>query len=500
MQQAGRLLALLLLLALALGLVVGVDHTGARHRGRQVETEEESGRQDHEHSHGNGHRHRHHHGHGHRRHTHLVDRRRPDLTRYHSADQLNAEFKALTQSCPHLQFGTRHHGKKKLTTVTINAEESASSGMRMRAKNGQKLKVLLFFGEHARELISPETALRFSQLMCGRNTEAGYGLPDVQTQNRIDLLLQNCEILLFPLINVDGHEQVARGSYCTRTNRRGVDLNRNWDDHWKRSLRSDTNSGTHAFSESEVVILRNAATAFRPDMFVSIHSGALGMYTPYAYSENRPKGVNEETMVRILKNLNPSYCNCNVGAAGKELSYLCPGTCLDYMYDKLETPYSFAVEIWEGGNGYRRPSKSRSSFVQQSEHINRSSGTRRRLERLRGSTAAAVAAAGKETVVVPHHEAEHLNLGSCFLTRDSHAHGSSSSSSRTSSFLSSSAQSAGATSSAALFPEPSNSQAHTCLSSFNPTNRDDYVATTENWSRALVDLIAEVVHAHAKRD
>jgi len=38
-----------------------------------------------------------------------------------------------------------------------------------------------------------------------------------------------------------------------------------------------------------------------------------------------------------------------VGAAGKQVGYLCPGTCLDYIYDKLGAKYSFAFEIYERG-------------------------------------------------------------------------------------------------------------------------------------------------------
>lgn len=49
----------------------------------------------------------------------------------------------------------------------------------------------------------------------------------------------------------------------------------------------------------------------------------------------------------ILSDLNPKYCQCSAGAAGKEVGYLCPGTCLDYAYDKLKVPYVFAWEIYE---------------------------------------------------------------------------------------------------------------------------------------------------------
>jgi hypothetical protein len=53
-------------------------------------------------------------------------------------------------------------------------------------------------------------------------------------------------------------------------------------------------------------------------------------------------------MMEILNKVNEQYCiECDVGAAGKEVGYLCPGTCLDYAYDNINTKYSFAMEIYE---------------------------------------------------------------------------------------------------------------------------------------------------------
>ena len=72
------------------------------------------------------------------------------------------------------------------------------------------------------------------------------------------------------------------------------------------------------------------------------------MYTPHAYSLNEGER-NEASMKRMLKSLNERYCsnNCNVGAAGKEVGYICPGTCIDYAYDNVSVPYSFAWEIYK---------------------------------------------------------------------------------------------------------------------------------------------------------
>lgn len=56
----------------------------------------------------------------------------------------------------------------------------------------------------------------------------------------------------------------------------------------------------------------------------------------------------------VLSQLNPNHCKCSTGSAGKEVGYLCPGTCLDYAYDKLKVPYVFAWEIYEKGFDFKK--------------------------------------------------------------------------------------------------------------------------------------------------
>ena len=52
--------------------------------------------------------------------------------------------------------------------------------------------------------------------------------------------------------------------------------------------------------------------------------------------------------MNMLKDLDSEYCQCPFGAAGKEVGYSCPGTCLDYVYDQLNASYAFAFEIYTG--------------------------------------------------------------------------------------------------------------------------------------------------------
>ncbi len=53
-------------------------------------------------------------------------------------------------------------------------------------------------------------------------------------------------------------------------------------------------------------------------------------------------------MKKILNEVNLSQFNNQaiVGSAEHVLNYKCPGTCLDYVYDYLDTKYVFGWEIF----------------------------------------------------------------------------------------------------------------------------------------------------------
>lgn len=156
--------------------------------------------------------------------------------------------------------------------------------------------------------------------------------------------------------------QVENGDWCKRTNENDVDLNRNWDDHWKGDLQGDTYPGPQPFSELESTAVKNAMASYKPDVFITIHSGTMALFTPFAFSTAEPQ-KHEQVMLDTLTVVNEKYCNCEQGAAGAEVGYLSPGTCLDYAYDKLKVPYTFAVEMYSAEMDIPRNSRS-SSFLQ----------------------------------------------------------------------------------------------------------------------------------------
>lgn len=299
--------------------------------------------------------------------------------RYHTQGELDACFRILatgsgqvdSAACPRIVEAAHGAGNGPpcpYLRVSSTASEPALTVLRFR-KGSPGRHAMLLFGEHARELVSPETALALAEALC---------LLDPNTVELAAEVLGQYEVVLVPLANPVGHQQVFDGEFCKRTNENGVDLNRNWASHWRPAgayggthartrrgatdtlgctralarcsdsevLSPETNSGTAPFSEPETVALRALMDDVRPFFFTTVHSGTLGMYSPFAYSTSLPP--NHDAMLSVLEAVNPEVCNCPVGAAGKQVGYLCPGTCLDYAYERDGARFAFAVEIFSG--------------------------------------------------------------------------------------------------------------------------------------------------------
>ena len=93
------------------------------------------------------------------------------------------------------------------------------------------------------------------------------------------------------IANPDGRKFVEAGDYCWRGNGNRVDINRNWNAHWKAKKSFDdlyqTDPGKHAFSEKETIAIEKVIRNFNPDIFLSIHSGLYSLMMPYAYSQKK---------------------------------------------------------------------------------------------------------------------------------------------------------------------------------------------------------------------
>jgi len=241
---------------------------------------------------------------------------------------LHEEATELVKSCNGMaSIRTMHEGDVAIDVVSVKAQQPVPATNR----------IFLLFGEHSRELISPESGLHLLRVLCG-NIPIPAGAPDLAG------ILRNAEFALVLNANPLSRRQVEQGRWCLRENPNGVDLNRNWDIAWSGA----GSAGSKPFSEPETRILKKVLMEFAPTTFLSVHSGTLGMYMPWAYDGKHLAHRNQKEMMNLLKEIDSVHCHCPYGAAGKEVGYDCPGTSVDWVFSNLNASFSFAWEIYVG--------------------------------------------------------------------------------------------------------------------------------------------------------
>ncbi|KAL0326014.1 UNVERIFIED_CONTAM: hypothetical protein Sradi_5170700 [Sesamum radiatum] len=209
-----------------------------------------------------------------------------------------------------------------------------------------KLRILLTFGQHARELITTELALRLLSIL----SEEQF-LPNVD-RSTLNRTLDRLIIKVVPVENLNGRKRVEDGELCERRNGRGVDLNRNWSVDWGKKEKDydpyEENPGPAPFSEPESQIMRKLSVSFEPHIWVNVHSGMEALFMPYDHKNTTPDGIPYQIMKSMLDELNHFYLrdHCLVGSGGASVGYLAHGTATDYMYDIARVPMAFTFEIY----------------------------------------------------------------------------------------------------------------------------------------------------------
>jgi len=144
-------------------------------------------------------------------------------------------------------------------------------------------------GQHAREWIGPATVMYIVHHLLSE-----YGKDE-----RVTKIVDEVEFTIVPMVNPDGYEYTWTTNRLWRKNRKrnndgsyGVDLNRNWDDHWggagsSSNPSSDTYHGTGPFSEPESKATSNYLSQLFPNVLAAIdfHSYSQLVLRPYGWTE-----------------------------------------------------------------------------------------------------------------------------------------------------------------------------------------------------------------------
>ncbi len=236
-----------------------------------------------------------------------------------------------------------------------------------RYNSSTKKKILITGLHHAREPISMEQVLYFTNFMLENKND-----------EQIAYLLKNTEFYFVPCINPDGYvynESIApNGGGLHRKNRNpssggatiGVDLNRNYGQFWgidnfgsSNEPSSEAYRGTAPFSEPETRAIKKLCTDNQFLMALNYHGYGDVLIVPWSYSEfeNTP----EDKKYRALATEIAHESKLKIGKGVETLGYTANGDSDDWMYGDQNAKNKIWAFTPEMGNSYDDfwPAKSR---------------------------------------------------------------------------------------------------------------------------------------------
>ncbi|GAX73367.1 hypothetical protein CEUSTIGMA_g820.t1 [Chlamydomonas eustigma] len=239
----------------------------------------------------------------------------------------------------------------QVITVDLSGIGSSADG---------KVRHLIDFGQHGRELITSELGLRFLKTLADPSAIRAI-LLDGDAKNEADVIRSedlyikirdHSVFKILPMENTRGRELVESGKLCERKNGRGVDPNRNWEVDWGKKEKdydpAEEYPGTKPFSEPETQVVLDLAQSLKPHVWLNVHSGMEALFTPWDHVAEVPTAAQKalEVITQIKTDYFASNKDCVVGSGGKSVGYLAHGTATDYMFEKLKVPLPFTWEIF----------------------------------------------------------------------------------------------------------------------------------------------------------
>jgi len=190
---------------------------------------------------------------------------------YHDPKELRAKFEDLAQKysdyaevvdVTELVAAAKTVNRKSIHAIKISDNVS---------EDEDEPNVLLVTNHHARELVTPEVALRAAEKLLDE-----YSKSDPVTKSIVD---EN-QIWIVWTMNPDSLEEVWQGNPWKRVNTNGVDLNRNYAIGWDLGCggddqpNSESYRGPHPFSEAETQTMRAFQRKMNFAKVMDVHSYA----------------------------------------------------------------------------------------------------------------------------------------------------------------------------------------------------------------------------------
>lgn len=274
---------------------------------------------------------------------------------YHTYEETKAWYQDLADEYSNLMTFSDSIGStyenRSIFTVTITDKSIIFP----------KKAIFLHGLQHAREWISGSTVNYIAYSLLSK-----FGGSDAESY-LITSLLRKLEFIIVPIMNPDGYEYSWTTNRLWRKNRSpstilpfvtGVDLNRNWDDHWgtagsSSNPYSDIYMGPHAASEAEV----RAMSQFFYNhsniiLAIDFHAYSQLVLWPYGYTERYYKFHKEHSIAADIisnsinnvsrKDYRPErICDLYI-ASGNSVDFYSSENTLKHLPSR---PYAFTIEL-----------------------------------------------------------------------------------------------------------------------------------------------------------
>ncbi|XP_052817714.1 carboxypeptidase B-like [Mya arenaria] len=280
-----------------------------------------------------------------------------DYSTYHSLAEIEAWMTDFAANAPSgidvtkIKIGESFQGRD-LSLLKVERNPSAT-----------KPNIIMIFGSHGREWISPATALNFLNYLVSEasalntycwhivpvsNPDSYYRTTDAAGEEKDRLWRKT----------VSSHSITVNNGTKTLTCSEGVDFDRNFERMWVGydekagpDCSSQTFSGLEPWSETEVQAIRDYVISTNVAAFVDIHSYGEMVLLPYAYTTTRVPHFDELMELGTISASAIESIDGNTYAVGQipDLLAKAHGLAIDWTCKDEHILFSFAYALRDKG-------------------------------------------------------------------------------------------------------------------------------------------------------
>lgn len=244
---------------------------------------------------------------------------------------------------------TKYPDQITVLNMGSSTQGNAIKGIKL-GNNPKNKAIFIESGIHAREWIAPATATYIINELLS------------STDERVQQLAKNYNWIIFPCINPDGYKYTFEHDRMWRKNRqlfgtcRGVDLNRNYPDHWNSTGASSDPTrydfaGPSAGSEVEtqrlIEFIRTNVEKEQIKTYIALHSYSQMLMFPYGYTKDHVSNYDDlqefgkKAAAAIKAESGRDYVSGNLF----ETIYPSSGGSMDWAHAEAGIPIAYTFEL-----------------------------------------------------------------------------------------------------------------------------------------------------------